>query len=245
MSDNLTEWKLSVVKQQFSLPEAFVFYIAKDPTSVELFHKLIRCCKHFWLKNPIITLCEMFPFPFRRHNSMIWQSVAINGFQRRSIFQMENMVEKLWVTQRLSIFDDQNKFLTSSLIPRIYRCELNCLVMKDQTISFGDFKVFTSSGSLKWLRLDRVLVKNDDGSVVPIEKLIELLPKLRSFEYTNVKTEEGFQTITSETAENLIAIPHFPKMKHFDINSIPETFDFETFFATPKVRTSMFIELAD
>ena len=80
-------------------------------------------------------------------------------------------------------------------------------------------------------------MKNVDGTMVPIEKLIELLPKLQNFDYENFRTEVGLQTITSETAANLVALPHFSKIKCFAIKEIPESFDFEAFFSTPKVSS--------
>ena len=78
-------------------------------------------------------------------------------------------------------------------------------------------------------------MKNDDGSIVPIEKLIELSPKLQNFCFINVPGDDGLQMITSETAAKLVALPHFPQFDRFAMIGVPESFDIDAFFAIPKV----------
>ena len=230
MSDVSRNWKLSVAHQQFSLPETLIYYMTKNPPSSKLYNKLIKCCKYFWLKNPVFTLKWMV-----HYRRLIWQTDEINGFPVRwHSFQTEDMHEKLWINERLAIIDE-NKSLASSVIPRIYRCDLLDLDLSFQTLSFDEFQVFNSSGSIEKLCLHRTLVKTGDGNVVPIEKFIELLPNLQEFEYRNVTTEDGLHSITSETAANLVAIPHFPRLITFNIYAIPESFNIEAFFAVPKV----------
>ena len=242
MSTVSRNWKLSAIKQRFSLPEALVFYITKNSlfSSADgeffVYHKLIICCKYFWLKNPVIILNGLDYYKFNKY----WSTQDINGFQDFHKLKIENLNQKLWIHSYLTVCDDQNLSLASSLIPKIYRCDLNDLWLSHQTVSFDEFKKFVSSGSLKSLDLNETTVKNDDGSIVPIEKLIELSPKLQNFNYENVLTEDGLQTVTSETAANLVAIPHFHKIQHFTITEIPESFNIDEFFAIPNVSTSMF-----
>ena len=235
MSDNLSDWKLSEIKQRFSLPWNLIFYMAKNPPSPEVYEKLIQCCKYFWLKNPIITLNSLYHSSRDKH----WRTDKMNGFQERQRFKIENLGEKFWIYKDLDVCDHRNRFLASSIVPKIYRCDLTCLWLSYQTLSFDEFNVITSSGSLQWLSLKITTMKNADGSIVSLEKLIELLPNLRTLFYDNVNIEDG-QAITSETAAKLIAIPHFPKIQCFVITGIPESFNIETFFALPKVSTSVF-----
>ena len=226
------EWKLSAVYQQFSLPEALVFYIAKNPPSPEVFNKLIKCCKYFWLKNPTITLHDScysgdYTRPF-------WLHWGINGFQNDTQFKMGNVNEKLWIYGWLFVFTDQDNFLTSTFIPKIYRCDLTSLDLSFQMITFADFK-FLASDFLLTVNLNETTVKNADGTIVPIEKLIEMVPNLLEFSFVNVRTEEGLQTITSETAAKLVAIKHFRDIDRLSISGIPDSFNIDTFFETPKV----------
>ena len=233
MSAVSSEWKLSVIKQRFTLPEDTIVHIAMNPLSPEVYNKLIKCCKYFWWKNPVITLDCLCHYSRNKY----WKTEKINGFPERQEFKIEQFNEKLWIYHDLTVLNEQNQLMASSLISKVYRCDLTCLSLSNQTLSFDEFQKFTSSGSLVMLRLFKTTVKNDDGTIVPIEKLIELFPKLQTFYFNNVPSEEGLQTITSETAANLNAIPHFPKIKDFTMEGIPESFEFEAFFTTPKVRT--------
>ena len=224
-----SEWKLSAARQPFSFPEALVFYMAKNPPSPEVYQKLIRCCKFFWLKNPIITFNYL-----ERYYDDNWITRKINGFRKCQKLEIENLNENFWIHGRLSVCDDRNQLMASSIIPKIYRCDLFYLCLSYQTLSFDEFKVFTSSRSLEAVTLNGTTVENDDGTLVPMEKLIELLSNLHIFSYIN--TEDGLQIITSETAAKLVAIPHFHQIKSFAMVGIPESFDIEAFFAVPKVR---------
>ena len=228
MSDVLKDWKLTAFHQKFTLPEALIFYIAQNPLSPKLYHKLIRCCKYFWLNNPLITLNDLFFYDDS------WRTGTINGFDNRQKFQIEHLNENLWICELLSIRDDRNQLMASSIIPRIYRCDFTGISFSQQTLLFDEFKKFTTSGFVD-LFFNKTLVKNDDGSIVPIENLIELMPNLEYFHYENVTTDDGLQTITRETAAKLNAIPHFPKIYLFIMEKIPESFDIDAFFAIPKV----------
>ena len=238
MSKILSEWKFSSIKHQFSLPENLVYCMAKNPSSPKVYNKLIKCCKYFWLKNPIITLEELERFSYDEN----WKAYKINGFKglqgsvKCQELEIDNLNEKLWIHWRLDVSDIGNELMAASLFPRIYRCDLTILKLYRQSLTFDEFQKFTSPESLEELCLYKTTVKNADGTIVPVEKLIELLPKLQVFDFHNVPGEDGLQTITSETAANLIAISHFSKLKRFSLYEIPESFDFETFFASPKVR---------
>ena len=232
MSEIPSEWKLSAIKQRFTIPEALVFYMSQNPPSPEVYNKLIKCCKYFWLKNPVITINSLYRF----FDGKYWEAEKINGFREIQKFKIENLNEKLWIHWNLVIQSEHDQFLASPLIPKIFRCQLSHLDIANQILTFDEFQKFTSSGSLTWLVLEVVLVKNVDGSIVPIEKLIELLPKLQKFDYLNLPGDNGLQTITPETAANLNAIPHFPKIQNFTMDEVPESFDYEVFFGTPKVR---------
>ena len=233
MSDVLSDWKLTAFHQKFALPEHFVFYIAKNLPSPVVFNKLIKCCKYFWLKNPIITfngLTHQFNYELG-----YWHAEEINGFRNETQFEMENVNKKLWIYGTLSVFDHESIFLASSIIPKIHKCDLSCLNLSYQNITFADFKMFTSSDSMRSLFLLDTSVKKDDGTVITIEQLIEVLPNLRTFQYSLVPDEEELQSINSETAAKLVALPHFPNIEYLQIYGIPETFDIDAFFETPKV----------
>ena len=240
MPDLQERLKSSSIYQRFSLPEALVFYMAQNPLSPKLYHKLIRCCKYFWLKSSIITLHSLHRPDGSSQYDKFWKAFKINGFYVFQKFKIDNVNEKYWFYQKMFIEDKHDQFLASSIVPRIYRCDLIRLELFYQILSFDEFQKFTSSVLLRILYLHKTIVKNEDGTIVPIEKLMKLLPNLQTFYYGNVSGDDGLQTITSETAANLNTNPHFSQMESFYMYGIPESFDIDAFFATPKVRTSIF-----
>uniref|UniRef100_A0A914PBQ5 Uncharacterized protein n=1 Tax=Panagrolaimus davidi TaxID=227884 RepID=A0A914PBQ5_9BILA len=42
--------------QNFSMPDSFVFYIAKNPKTWKLYQKMVKTCKYFFVKNPILVI---------------------------------------------------------------------------------------------------------------------------------------------------------------------------------------------
>uniref|UniRef100_A0AC35GGA5 Uncharacterized protein n=1 Tax=Panagrolaimus sp. PS1159 TaxID=55785 RepID=A0AC35GGA5_9BILA len=73
-----------------------------------------------------------------------------------------------------------------------------------------------------------VVVKNEDGTIVPLEKLVKALPKIK---YVNFYNNTDVSMITSNTVKELLIIPHFSKICKIILENIPETFDIETCFA--------------
>ena len=235
MSDLSKRLKNSFFCQRFSLPEDTIVHIAMNPPSPEVYNKLIQCCKYFRLKNPIITLNYLCPCSSGKYSRKYWRTHKVNGFSKRQKIKIKTLNEKLWVDGVVKVSDDRKQSKASSMIQKIYRCDLTRLSLSNQSLLFDEFRKFTSSGTLEMLFLHETVVKNDDGTIVPIEKLIELLQKLQTCYYDNFPSENGLLTITSETAANLNAIPHFSKIENFTMTEIPESFNFEAFFATPKV----------
>uniref|UniRef100_A0A914QGT2 Uncharacterized protein n=1 Tax=Panagrolaimus davidi TaxID=227884 RepID=A0A914QGT2_9BILA len=100
------------------------------------------------------------------------------------------------------------------------------LYLSDQTISYNDF-VFVSS-NVETIGLSRVVVKNEDVTIVPLEKLVKALPKINDVHLTDDRLSSS---ITLNTVKELLTIPHFSKISKISLHEIPETFDVETYFA--------------
>uniref|UniRef100_A0AC34F4Y4 Uncharacterized protein n=1 Tax=Panagrolaimus sp. ES5 TaxID=591445 RepID=A0AC34F4Y4_9BILA len=77
-------------------------------------------------------------------------------------------------------------------------------------------------------------MENEDGTLVTLEKLVEVLPKLKEFNYFTT-TPPGVN-ITSKTVKKMLKIPHFLNIEKFSLAYIPEVFDIETFYIYMKTN---------
>uniref|UniRef100_A0A914QCK9 BTB domain-containing protein n=1 Tax=Panagrolaimus davidi TaxID=227884 RepID=A0A914QCK9_9BILA len=69
---------------------------------------------------------------------------------------------------------------------------------------------------------------NDNGSIIPLEKILEILPYVKDFEYRI--PDNSSHIITSKTVKELLRMPHFSIIRHFNLSEIPEDFDIESFY---------------
>uniref|UniRef100_A0AC34FDV2 DUF38 domain-containing protein n=1 Tax=Panagrolaimus sp. ES5 TaxID=591445 RepID=A0AC34FDV2_9BILA len=142
---------------------------------------------------------------------------------------MTNLTSKLWITEKFICFDSNKENLVSSILPKIYRCDAFKTKIGTQNISFYDFcKINTFARDVIFRE---ITVKNDDGTNVAFEKLVEALPKVTSL---NFKPRNAILNTTSKTIKELLKIPHFSKLKYLYLRNIPETFDLDAFYGYMK-----------
>uniref|UniRef100_A0A914YWV3 Uncharacterized protein n=1 Tax=Panagrolaimus superbus TaxID=310955 RepID=A0A914YWV3_9BILA len=93
--------------------------------------------------------------------------------------EMNKLSFKLWITGTLRVLPENvsNDYVASSIISKIYQCDVKRLALRDQVISLNELSFLCSS--VKDLELYCVTVKNDDGTVVAFEKLVEQLPNAK------------------------------------------------------------------
>uniref|UniRef100_A0A914R9R4 Uncharacterized protein n=1 Tax=Panagrolaimus davidi TaxID=227884 RepID=A0A914R9R4_9BILA len=94
---------------------------------------------------------------------------------------LNDTTSKFWVTRKFQFqnvpenFDCQH--IISVIIPRIYQHNINYFQLFRANIYFDDFVFLVSK--CEAISLWNVTVKNKDGSVVALDKLIEVTPKLK------------------------------------------------------------------
>uniref|UniRef100_A0A914Y263 Uncharacterized protein n=1 Tax=Panagrolaimus superbus TaxID=310955 RepID=A0A914Y263_9BILA len=149
-------------------------YIARNPKNAKVYQKLVQSCKYFFIKNPILVY-EGISF------DICWYDINENWLM------MNQTSCKLWITHYLQITPRNHEDIphASSLIPKIYQFDLFDLNLSILTISYNVFMSLCSS--VKTLSLNRATVKNDDGTVVSFEKIIEQLPN--SFELGGIRED--------------------------------------------------------
>uniref|UniRef100_A0A914QA01 Uncharacterized protein n=1 Tax=Panagrolaimus davidi TaxID=227884 RepID=A0A914QA01_9BILA len=127
-----------------------------------------------------------------------------------------------------------NPNCVSSIIPQIYRCDAIFLHLYGQILSYNEF-LFLSK-NVEVLHLDfsgthenknGTIVKNEDSTIVPLEKLVKTLVKLKQI---MGDIDPSRSCITLNTVKELLEIPYFLKLYEFVFADLPEVFDIDTFF---------------
>uniref|UniRef100_A0AC35GW92 Uncharacterized protein n=1 Tax=Panagrolaimus sp. PS1159 TaxID=55785 RepID=A0AC35GW92_9BILA len=201
-------------RQNWSLPDSIIFYIAKNPCSAKLFQKLVQMCKYFFIKNPIIIIKQFYK------NEKL--EAVLEKIEKRII--LSNIISyKFWVTN--DRIRPTSKII-SSIIPYIYKVDVKKIFVYGQNISFNDFICF--SKNVECISFINTNLKNENDSNIPLEKLVETLPKLKKLSINNPDYDRYL--ITSETMKELIKIKHVPQIDTICFAGLTDTFDIETFY---------------
>ena len=172
------KFDLDIVKPQtFSLPRSIVVYFTKNPSTLKIYKKLRKSCKYFYLTNPII-IPEYLGFQNEQ-----WLAVTnCNAFRQLSVrLNLKDTKFKIWLEWQLSVVRTPNPKMISELIPRIYRSEISIVILMKQILSIDELISLNQSQTLRHATFIGTLIKYENGDVVPLEKLIESLPKLEKF----------------------------------------------------------------
>uniref|UniRef100_A0AC35ERQ9 Uncharacterized protein n=1 Tax=Panagrolaimus sp. PS1159 TaxID=55785 RepID=A0AC35ERQ9_9BILA len=155
---------------------------------------------------------------------------------------MNQTTAKFWIAHGLSVApsnsitaETKDPNILTSIIPKLFRCDVRVLHLLKQVISYHDLPFLTSSA--KVVIFDQVVVKHEDGSNVDVQKIVEIASDAISIEITH-------PTITSKTMEELLKIPNFPTLDALFLENVPEIFDIEAFYVhMKKNKTTNFILL--
>uniref|UniRef100_A0A914YFQ6 Uncharacterized protein n=1 Tax=Panagrolaimus superbus TaxID=310955 RepID=A0A914YFQ6_9BILA len=157
---------------------------------------------------------------------------------------MNKLSSKLWITGALTVYPKNagNDSVASSIVPKIYRCDLKRLNLYDQVISLKE-RIFLCS-YVKDLILNQVTVKYDNGTVVAFEKLIEQFPQLNVFEFTFTTPSNN---ISKNTFKELWKISYLSNYHCFYLYNIPENFEIDSFYSYMKKNknTRVSLEFSD
>uniref|UniRef100_A0A914Q9R1 DUF38 domain-containing protein n=1 Tax=Panagrolaimus davidi TaxID=227884 RepID=A0A914Q9R1_9BILA len=204
-------------RQDFSLSNNIIYYILKNPNSAKLYQKMIQTCKYFFIKNPIIVIDSRL-FIYDENN---WYIIC-------KPYDISKVTFNFWITNNLiispkdlTINEKMDKTFVSSIIPKLYKCAPKYLTLYHQNIFFRDLSFFISSAEK--IQFISVCVKNDDGSNVAVEKIVEIAVKAKKITFRG-------GSMTSETMKELLKIPNFLKLVEFFMTDIHENFDLETFY---------------
>uniref|UniRef100_A0AC34G9Q1 Uncharacterized protein n=1 Tax=Panagrolaimus sp. ES5 TaxID=591445 RepID=A0AC34G9Q1_9BILA len=157
-------------QQDFSIPSGILHYITHSPTSCPKgYEKLQKSCKYFYLKKQLIVFSHLK-----------WSGMQQTCRSQLNIIEnFEASTYEIWLTNVLIIYGQNNQNFIDILMPKIYRSDISVLNIAYHDISFGDYKILVGNGNVKELNINDVMITNeDDGTIVPFESMLELLPNL-------------------------------------------------------------------
>ena len=162
----LTKTFENLLFQSFSIPPTFVHYFA--PLSPKLLEKLSKTCKYFYWKHKTI-FCEY----------MYTQGDILRLSNCDQYLTVDQDKYKIVIKHGLCICDYIPALLDFSKINILYLKRLCCGKL---TLSYVEFELLISSGSIEGLNFQDVIIENPDKTVVPIETILEKVPNMHSFQ---------------------------------------------------------------
>lgn len=176
-------------KQYFSLPPDVISYLLNNPSTPGGLQKLFQTCKYFFAKRQILVF----------HHKAHWygnnQVVGVPRGQTR-VYNYNKKV-LFWFTGEI--------FFYGHTLPRldtIYRCSINDLSICRSKITFTDFQILVSAYSkIKEFRLSFASIQYLNGDNVPIDVLLQMLPRLEKLSFENERED-----FSNETLQKLVNV---------------------------------------
>uniref|UniRef100_A0AC34FQ98 Uncharacterized protein n=1 Tax=Panagrolaimus sp. ES5 TaxID=591445 RepID=A0AC34FQ98_9BILA len=160
--------------QEFSLPAPLMRYMINNPTG-KFYAKIVGTCKYFY------SIKRVFHFAvlnFVKNND--WTVCTNFDCPKRHDFELFKIPVKIWLAKGLQIDEKASLFpnLASSLVSKLYRCDINQLILYSQKLTIKEFLFLTKN--VDCFIFDNGYITEQDGTVLKLEKIIEYLPKLKS-----------------------------------------------------------------
>uniref|UniRef100_A0A914PG02 Uncharacterized protein n=1 Tax=Panagrolaimus davidi TaxID=227884 RepID=A0A914PG02_9BILA len=184
-----------------------------NPKSAAIYQKLIKTCKFFFAKNPLLIIQSLW------YSNDQWEIC-------NKLFSFKNLTCKIWITEELfmDLYEAKcpPRSILSSIIPQIFQCDVQNLTIMNQDIALNDLSLLLSSA--EYIAFDDVIVKDENNSIVGIENIVEVAAAKNVKSFNIIKP-----TITPSTMKEITKVSFSPKFDHIFMKDIPETFDLEAF----------------
>uniref|UniRef100_A0A914QI15 Uncharacterized protein n=1 Tax=Panagrolaimus davidi TaxID=227884 RepID=A0A914QI15_9BILA len=199
-----------------------VLYYLKKNSNPRVLLKLMQVSKYFCFKEFPYMVVDSLDYDHINENIKLlrYDDVLYND-------KYESLVKPLWITKTLNLYDPNDSKLASKCLSKIAVCDVKNLSLENQILDVGELKFYANCGSLESFVFRDSNVKYGNGTVVPIEEILKLLPKLKSF-YWDLHREMA-STFTSETTKTIIDFFDPSLLEFFCLMNIPEPFDFKLF----------------
>ena len=155
--------------QNFALPIPLIFYISHEcPLALR---KLLFTCKYFYLKHGIVP-CNLSEETWVSSNYGKW------GPYRYPRESPPILPKRIWLHFNIYCIPTSH---ISRFIKMAYRCDLQKLCLSNQTLSFSSLKLLIASGTLRDFLCHAAITYSEDGSLVPMEVILEAVPTVIDF----------------------------------------------------------------
>uniref|UniRef100_A0A914XWM4 Uncharacterized protein n=1 Tax=Panagrolaimus superbus TaxID=310955 RepID=A0A914XWM4_9BILA len=208
------------IKQHFALPEPIMYYIAKNPSTPEVYKKLVRSCKYFFEKMQILVVGNLYG------NTKICLNEDCDGDERKEkcCFDIDfnKFSNKIWVTNNVCLDEENISTFSSLIFPKLFRWNNIQLHGFADNIMFDDFKKVASF--LTDISFVGCRIINDDGNVVMLDKIFEITTNIKDFEFCFFN---DFSMINAATMKNICKLKNLQNLEAFRLLFIPEIFNVE------------------
>uniref|UniRef100_A0AC35FM40 Uncharacterized protein n=1 Tax=Panagrolaimus sp. PS1159 TaxID=55785 RepID=A0AC35FM40_9BILA len=205
--------------QNFSLPNNIIYFMLKSSNYIVL-QKLHISCKYFFAKKPT-PICYNFEYYCSNETSdkkiyFVGQSIKLNVPYKN----LDNL-KRFYVANSLKLYPKNQGI--QSIIQRMNLCEPRHIRIKKQAITEKEFEYLVGHGKVETLSLKKVKIFGTNGEIIPLENVMDKLPKIRELRLDYIR-------VTSETANILCQLPFENKIKSIKIFRINNLLNLETFF---------------
>jgi hypothetical protein len=201
--------------QDFAFSGSLMYYIAKNPLSPKVYQKMIKSCKFFFVKNPLLVLSNLY---YANNGWVTWS----NGNRTKVDL---NGLEKYWVAEYFWTCSSRAS-AAASIVPRISLCNVQRLSLANQIISYNDLMILAKD--VEDLTLNKVFVRNEVTFFVTVDKIFDLFPKVKRFFYTCTQRTPD---MVNETFGKFLKNPNFLALDVFTCYRVSDNFDIEAFYA--------------
>ena len=164
---------------EMTLPQPIIHYCIKNGIP-KTFSKLMRTCNYLRLKFEHLRIT---PLRLLFHNDNQRWKASLSGFDQAKPINLKCLY-KYWLCGEVNLVSNKATTLIESVIPRIYRCEILHLRLRNQILTFDEYKILTLSDTIEIFHASHTVVKSNEPSPADIP-FVMILDRLR-----NAKTIE-------------------------------------------------------
>jgi hypothetical protein len=203
--------------QTLSLPSTLISYIVGKLKPKSIF-KLTKTCKYMKFycdRRRGRSIDSLYIGPRLHYDFTYCMAVQIDDKSP----EFDRFINGLSIEKRLSC-DLSTKYDTvSKIIKLAKKCSIKDLYIENQVLTCGEFEKLCKNVRSCLVSCLIFTDRTEDGMLINI---MERIPNAAQIEIQSWNQEDYY---TSTTAASLAALKHNAKIKHFEIDSVPETFD--------------------